>query len=502
MFSVTVAVMRIDEYRKYDGLGLAELVANGEVTPRELLDCASAQAKSVNPALNAIVRPMREQADEQLTGTLEGPFAGVPFLIKDLSQDYAGLPTASGSRSLTDLPMPEHSTVVQRWLDAGLVIFGKTNTPEFGAKGITEPTVFGPTRNPWDHSRTPGGSSGGSAAAVAAGIVPVAGANDGGGSIRIPAACCGLVGLKPGRGLVPSGPTFGEAMHGAAVQGVVSRSVRDTAAMLDVLAGGEATSGYSPARPVGTFLSRTDKDPKPLRIGMYAATSVNPAPDAQAVAAMEQAAKIVTDLGHTVELLDASPYDDTSLNREFLLAWFTYMAWEMDEVKRRTGCGDDKFERDTRIMAALGRSASGVDYLEAVEGRHKHVRALATYFDTYDLLLTPTLAELPPKIGAFELAKPLQLASELLLRSRTAGVLRYTGIVDQMIDDNISWIPYTQLANVTGRPALSLPVHWTPDGLPMGAHFTAPLGGEALLVQLAGQIERAAPWAHRYEALD
>ncbi|MCJ0894988.1 amidase [Rhodococcus sp. ARC_M5] len=494
--------MRIDEYRKYDGLGLAELVANREVTPRDLLDCALGQVKSIDPRLNSVVRVMSKQADEQLTRPLQGPFAGVPFLIKDLSQDYAGLPTSSGSRSLTDLAMPEHSTVVQRWLDAGLVIFGKTNTPEFGAKGITEPAVHGATRNPWDCSRTPGGSSGGSAAAVASGIVPVAGANDGGGSIRIPAACCGLVGLKPGRGLVPSGPTFGEPMHGAAVQGVVSRSVRDTAAMLDVLAGGEASSGYLPARPDGTFLSRVDKDPKPLRIGMYAVTSVNPSPHPQAVAAMESAAKTLTDLGHTVELLDAPPYDDKSLNREFLLAWFTYLAWEMDEVKRRTGCSDDAFERDTRIMAALGRAASGIDYLDAVEGRHVHVRALATYFETYDLLLTPTLAELPPKIGAFDLAKPLQMASDLLLRSRTAGLLRHTGIVDQMIDDNISWIPYTQLANVTGRPALSLPVHWTPEGLPMGAHFTAPLGGEALLVQLAGQIERAAPWVDRYDTLD
>lgn len=490
--------MRIDEYREYDGLGLAKLVANGEVTPRELLDCALAQTTSIDPSLNSIVRLMSEQADEQLTGTLDGPFAGVPFLIKDLSQDYAGLPTASGSRSLTNLPMPEHATVVQRWLDAGLVIFGKTNTPEFGAKGITEPTVFGPARNPWDPSRSPGGSSGGSAAAVAAGIVPVAGASDGGGSIRIPSSCCGLVGLKPGRGLVPSGPTFGEAMHGAAVQGVVSRSVRDTAAMLDVLAGGEATSGYSPARPDGSFLSRTEQDPTALKIGMYATTSVNPSPDPQAVAAMDTAATVLTELGHTVELLDAPPYDDARLNREFLLAWFTYLAYEMDEVKRRTGCGDDSFERDTRIMAALGRSASGVDYLQAVEGRHVHVRALATYFETYDLLLTPTIAELPPKIGAFDLAKPLEMASDLLLRSRTAGLLRHTGIVDQMIDDNISWIPYTQLANVTGRPALSLPLHWTPSGLPMGAHFTAPLGGEALLVQLAGQLERAVPWAHHY----
>lgn len=490
--------MRIDEYRRHDGVGLAELVADGEVTAKELVECALTQADSVDPVLNSIVRRLPEQAEEQLLGPLRGPFAGVPFLVKDLHQDVAGVPTSSGSRALADVPMAENATVVQRWLDAGLVLVGKTNTPEFGAKGITEPAAYGATRNPWDHNRTPGGSSGGSAAAVAAGIVPIAGASDGGGSIRIPASCCGLVGLKPGRGLVPSGPAFGEPMHGAAVQGVVSRSVRDTAAMLDVLAGEEPTSGFLPARPNGSFRSLMSRDPKPLRIGVYTATSVNRSPHPQAVAAAETAAKILVELGHTVEFLDSAPYDDAGLNREFLLAWFIYLAWEMDEVKRRTGCADDKFERDTRILAALGRSASGVDYLTAVEGRHRHVRALATYFETYDLLLTPTIAELPPQIGAFDLPKPLEVASDLLLRSRTAGLLRYTGLIDKLISNNIAWVPYTQLANVTGRPALSLPLHWTPEGLPMGAQFTAPLGGEGMLVQLATQLERAAPWADRY----
>ena len=227
--------MDFDEYRSYDATGLAELVADRQVTAAELLTLAKERAAAVNPRINAIVRDIPASATDQLNG----PFAGVPFLIKDIAQDYAGLPTSQGSRALMSTPVAEHATVVQRWIDAGLVIFGKTNLPEFGAKAITESVAWGPARNPWDLSRTPGGSSGGSAAAVAAGIVPCAGANDGGGSTRIPAACCGLVGLKPGRGLTPMGPATSEAMHGAAVQGVVSRTVRDTAAMLDVICGGE-----------------------------------------------------------------------------------------------------------------------------------------------------------------------------------------------------------------------------------------------------------------------
>ncbi|MFN7244888.1 MAG: amidase, partial [Dietzia cercidiphylli] len=260
--------MHIDEYRRHDALGLADSVRSGEVTAGELLEVALQQADAVNPHLNAIVQRMDDRARERVAGPLDGPFAGVPFLIKDLGQDYRGVPTSGGSRPLSRIPAAEHSTVVQRWLDSGLVIFGKTNTPEFGAKGITEPDLFGPARNPWDASRTPGGSSGGSAAAVAAGVVPVAGASDGGGSIRIPAACCGLVGLKPGRGLVPMGPSLGEAMHGAATNGVISRSVRDSAAMLDVLAGGEPSGPYVPGVPTESFLSQVGQDPGRLRIGV------------------------------------------------------------------------------------------------------------------------------------------------------------------------------------------------------------------------------------------
>lgn len=486
--------MNFDEYRAYDATGLAKLVDDGDVSAAELLTLARERAVAVNPKINAIVRDVPVPPTDGLTG----PFAGVPFLIKDLAQDYAGLPTSAGSRALMSVPATEHATVVQRWIDAGLVIFGKTNTPEFGAKGITEPVAWGPARNPWAPDRTPGGSSGGSAAAVAAGIVPCAGANDGGGSIRIPAACCGLVGLKPGRGLTPSGPSVGESMHGAAVHGVVSRTVRDTAAMLDVLAGGEPWGPYLPGTTPGpSFAACVHQPPGPLRIGVRVPSAITPRPHREAVAAVETTMRVLTELGHHVEELQEAPFDDAELARDFLLTWFAYAAWELAEAKRVSGAGDESFERETLVMAALGRATSSVDYIAAVQRRHEHTRRLTVFFDSHDLLLTPTLASVPPRIGEFDLPVALQRASDLLLKTRTAGLLRFTSIVDDMVNKNLGWIPYTQLANLTGRPAISLPLHWTDEGLPLGVQFVAPLAGEALLIGLAAQLEQALPWAGR-----
>jgi Asp-tRNA(Asn)/Glu-tRNA(Gln) amidotransferase A subunit family amidase len=485
--------VNFDEYRTYDATGLAKLVADKDVTSAELLALAQERAAAVNPRINAIVRDVPASPSDDLSG----PFAGVPFLIKDLGQDYAGLPTSSGSRALMSTPVAENATVVARWIDAGLVIFGKTNTPEFGAKGITEPQAWGPARNPWDLTRTPGGSSGGSAAAVAGGIVPCAGASDGGGSIRIPAGCCGLVGLKPGRGLTAMGPAVGESMHGAAVNGVVSRTVRDTAAMLDVISGGEPFGPYVPGLPPSPFASCVGKDLGKLRIGVRVPSAINPTPDPEAFAAVESAVQVLTDLGHHVEELPQAPFDDAALARQFLLTWFVYIAWEIDEAKRLTGAGDESFERDSLIIAALGRATSGVDYVAAVQARHQHTRRLSTFFESYDLLLTPTLATPPPRIGQFDLPMALQRAADVLLKTRTTRILSYTKIVDDMVDKNLGWVPYTQLANLTGRPAISMPLHWTADGLPLGVQFVGPLAGESLLLRLAAQLEQALPWAQR-----
>ncbi|HEY8584928.1 MAG TPA: amidase [Capillimicrobium sp.] len=487
------------DYARHDGLGLAEIVARREASPAELLAAARARADEVDPQLNAIVRRMDAEADARVAApdALHGPFAGVPFLLKDLHQDYAGVPTSNGSRALAALPAERHATIVQRWLDAGVVVFGKTNTPEFGAKGITEPELWGPARNPWDRSRTPGGSSGGAAAAVAAGIVPVAAASDGGGSIRIPAACCGLFGLKPGRGLVPAGPESGEALLGIATSGVISRSVRDTAAMLDVLAGPEPSSPYAPAMPATPFAGEVGRDPGRLRIGLRVPSAITPEPHPEARAAAESAAALLADLGHEVDVLDAAPFDDEALAKDFLTEWFAHLAWQVRETKRRSGAGDAGFEQDTLILAALGRATSAVTYCDAIERRHDHVSRLAAFHETYDLLLTPTLATPPPRIGEFDLPPALRRASDVILRTRTTRILPVVGLIDDLVAKNLGWVPYTQLANLTGRPAMSVPLHWTADGLPLGVQLVARLGGEGLLLRLAAQLEQARPWADR-----
>jgi amidase len=484
------------DYTDTDGLGLAELVRAGEVTAVELLEHAQARADALDPRINAFALRLDELASRRVLEELSGPFAGVPFLLKDLHQDLAGVPTSAGSRSMAGRPAARTSTIVQRWLDAGLVVFGKTTTPEFGAKGTTEDSLFGPTRNPWDLSRTPGGSSGGAAAAVAARILPVAAASDGGGSIRIPAACTGLVGLKPGRGLVPSGPGDSEPLNGLATSGVVSRTVRDTAAMLDVIAGPDAVSAYAGALPDRPLLSALDEAPPRLRIGFTVRSAIRPTPHPEAIRAVERAAALLTELGHEVEEVPP-PHDDAQLGRDFMAIWCVHQAIEMDRIKRATGCGDDAFEQDTKVLAALGRAIGGVELQAADERRREHIAALAGLHETHDLLLTPTLGEPPIRIGALALPAPQRLVAEALLRSRTTRLLKLGGVVDQIVEKNLAWVPYTQLANVTGRPAISLPLHRTPDGLPMGVQLVGRLRSEELLLRLARQLEQHVPWAEQ-----
>lgn len=486
--------MRIDEYLAHDAVGLAGLVRAGEVTAAELLDLARQRTDAVNPRLNAVVVRMDPEAERRVGEPLTGAFAGVPFLVKDLGQEYAGRPSSAGNRALARIPADRHATVVQRWLDAGLVIFGRTNTPEFGAKGVTEPHLFGPARNPWNPGHTPGGSSGGSASAVAAGIVPVAGASDGGGSIRIPAACCGLFGLKPSRGLVPSGPLASESLHGLATDGVISRTVRDTAAMLDVLAGPDPMSAVAAGIPDGGFLAAVGRPPGRLRIALQTSSSLTPTPDPAAVEAVEQAAARLTALGHEVEPVTPF-YDDEALAKHFLTIWFVNLAFVVDQVKRLTGCGNEGFELDTLMVAALGRSFSGTAHQEAIEARHGYIAALAGLFERYDLLLTPTLARPPLRIGELDTPPALVAGAKALLATRTTRLLPHLGMVDDLVQKNLGWVPFTQLANLTGRPAMSVPLYRSPAGLPLGVQLVAPLGADALLLQLAGQLEQAHPWA-------
>ncbi|OBH38417.1 amidase [Mycobacterium sp. E342] len=492
--------MQLDEYLSLDATALAELVERKQVTASELLALARQRADAVNPRLNAIVRHLGEVADRRAADpALSGPFAGVPFVIKDLAQEYRGFPTASGSRSLANDVADRHALVTQRFLDAGLVIFAMTNTPEFGAKGVTESDYWGPARNPWNTQHTPGGSSGGSGAAVAAGIVPAAGANDGGGSIRIPAACNGLVGLKFSRGLSPYGPQTGEPMFGMVTQGVVSRTVRDSAALCDAIVGRDPCAAYEVAVPRGAFADHVKRRPGTLRIGYSWSSAINPHPDPEAVAAVERAVSLLSDLGHRVEEV-RPPYDDAALARDFLTIWFAQLYQHVADARQRTGAGDRDFEADTLAVSELARSTGVLAPIFALENRNSHIRSLASFHETFDFLLTPTLATPPLRVGATATPRPLQQVARIASKLRAGKLMALSGILDQLVQQSLGWVPYTQLANITGRPAISVPLHWTDDGLPLGVQFVGRLGADGDLLQLAAQLEEAAPWAHRYPA--
>ena len=492
--------MHLDEYLSLDATALAELVGRKQVTAAELLALARQRADAVNPRLNAIIRRLDEVADRQAADPqLRGAFAGVPFLIKDLDQEYRGFPTSSGSRSLANDVADRHALITQRFLDAGLVIFGKTNTPEFGAKGVTEPEYWGAARNPWNPQRTPGGSSGGSAAAVAAGIVPAAGANDGGGSIRIPAACNGLVGLKPSRGLAPYGPQTGEPMFGMAVQGVVSRTVRDSAGLYDAIIGPNPRAGYQVRLPDGPFTDHIRRPPGTLRIGYSTSSAINPSPHREAVAAVDGAAQLLTDSGHQVEEVKP-PYDDGALARDFLTIWFASLYRHVADIKARIGARDSDFEADTLGMCELARSAGVLAPMQALDNINNYIQSLGTFHESYDYFLTPTLATPPLAVGATATSPRLQAAARLLSKLRAGKLLALSGILDQLIQECLGWVPYTQLANLTGRPAISVPLHWTDDGLPLGVQFVGRLGADGDLLQLAAQLEEARPWAQRHPA--
>nr|WP_249361870.1 amidase family protein [Gordonia araii] len=483
----------------YDATGLAELVASKQVTAKELLELARKRASQVNGKLNAIVIDIDKEADEQVDGELTGPFAGVPFLVKDLGQEYRGYPTTAGSQSLRNDVATENALITDRFLAAGLVVFGKTATPELGSKGITESALWGPCRNPWDTSRTPGGSSGGSAAAVAAGVVPAAGANDGGGSIRIPAGCNGLVGLKPSRGLAPYGPQTGELMFGMAVDGVVSRSVRDNAGLFDAIVGRNRLADYQAALPTRKFAEAIKKKPRKLKIGFSAHSAITGRAEPEAVKAMAATAQLLTDLGHQVEEVKP-PYDDKALAETFLTIWFAQLEGQIADIKKRTGAKDGDFEPDTLAVAEIGRANGVAALMQALRRTTEYTHAMERFYADHDFYLTPTMARPPIKVGELDTPAPLQVAARVVHRVRAGKALVLSGVIDQMIEDNIGWVPYTQLANLTGRPAITVPTYWTDNGLPLGVQFNGTLGADAALLQLAAQLEEAQPWIDRFPA--
>ena len=490
--------MNFDEYRQMDGVALAQAVANKEVTASELLEIAIARAEEVNPELNGLIIPLYEQARDVAKNPVAGSLSGVPMLSKDFYQEMAGAPHYMGSKGLKRINniAQSDSELVKRWRQAGLVIFGRTNTPEFAAKGITEPEAWGATRNPWNTDHTPGGSSGGSAAMVAAGVVPFAGANDGGGSIRIPAACCGLFGLKPGRGRVPWGPNMQEAMHGMAINHVVTRSVRDSAAVLDATHGDELGSLVKIATPQNSYLEAIEQKTPTLRIAYSTRSPIGSEVDQEAIKAVEKTVKLLTDLGHHVE--EAEPnIDGEQMMLEWLRMWFVNCALTANEVRKLGANRGSDMEIDTQVMAAVGSGMKSMDYVRGYYEVQKYGYQWDLFMQKYDFWLTPSLGMAPAKIGAMATPAIEKLGAKLALGLKAGSIIRHTGMLERVARENLKYTPFTQLANVIGVPGMSVPLHWCDNGLPLGVQFVGAHGDEAKLLNLAAQLEEAQPWFHR-----
>jgi len=470
--------MTMDEIAFLDATAQAELVRSGEVSSGELVNGAIERIEERNPALNAVIHPLFEQALEAAMAPAPGPFSGVPFLVKDLAAEVQGAPLTDGSGFAAGRYVsPADSELVRRFKAAGLVILGKTNTSEFGLLPTTEPEHFGPTHNPWDTNRGPGGSSGGSAAAVASGMVPAGHASDGGGSIRIPASCCGLVGLKPTRGRNSLAPGMGDIAGGIIHEHVVTRSVRDSAAILDATAGSIPGDPYYPPRPELAFADQVGRDPGCLRIGLGTKPLNKAIAHPECISAAQSAAALCEELGHGVE--EATPsVDSGALFRSFGQVMTGYLGWNIAAWERRTGHPplEEDFEAATWRMYQHSLAQSGGDYLLAWQDLQKSCRDFAGFFTEYDIWLTPTLAQPPVPLGYFDYTHETR-------KQYIAHLGDFTG--------------FTLIANATGQPAISLPLYWTDSGLPVGVQLTGRYGDEATLIRMAAQLEQARPWSHR-----
>ncbi|HEY5816519.1 MAG TPA: amidase [Solirubrobacterales bacterium] len=475
-----------DDLSRLDATAQAQLVRDGEATPAELAEAAIARVEAANGELNAVIHPLFEEGLEAARGELpDGPFKGVPFLLKDLGAAFAGQPLHLGMRYLKerDFRAPVDTYLAQRFREAGLVTIGKTNTPELGILPTTEPRAHGPSRNPWSLEHSTGGSSGGSAAAVAGGMVPMAHANDGGGSIRIPASNCGLVGLKPSRQRISEGPLAGDFMSGLSAELCVSRSVRDTAALLEAVHGPAPGDPYVAPPPVRPYTEEVGADPGKLRIALWTETVIEQDADPEVVAAARAAARELEGCGHTVEEADMSMLAGLDMVEPFLVRWAAGQAQALDQLGIVGGqpIGPDDVEPLTWALAEIGRSRNSGEYLAAV-GQHQALgRMIAGIHESgFDLLLTPTMGEPPPPLGSFDDSGPDPMAA--FERAFLSGC-------------------FTAAFNATGQPAISLPLHWSEAGLPIGVQLVAPLGREDVLLRVASQLEQAVPWADRVPTL-
>ena len=483
----------MDELIGYDAIGLSELIRKGEITPAELVETTIHRIEQLNPKLNAVIYKMYDQArtaaatcssDATAAKTSDSGFCGVPFLLKDLIAELQGAPLSEGSRAVQGNISKLDSELVKRHKASGLILVGKTNTPEFGVLPTTEPSLHGPTLNPWDPSLTPGGSSGGSAAAVAAGLVPMAHGNDGGGSIRIPASCCGLFGLKPTRGRNPLGPLFGDLGGGIVCEHAVTRTVRDSAALLNATSGPDLGDPYYAPPMERPFLKEVQRDAGRLKIGLLTSvpegwneeTALHP----DCKAAVKDAAQLCQDLGHTVEEVSAVQLSQPDLPQTFVLIFSCFVGhvvayWERELGKK---IRQDELEPSTWALYQDSLKTTGAAYLVAQEELQRFSRKIASWYHTgnYDVLLSPTMRIPPTKIGSFQ--------------SSPDDPMKWIRIA-------LSFVAFTRTQNITGQPAMSVPLYWNEDNIPIGVQFAGRFGGEATLFRLAAQLEQARPWADK-----
>jgi amidase len=468
--------MAFREYGNFDAVGLAELVRNKQVRPEELLDEAIARTAKVDPEINAVVVKHYDYAERQIErGLPDGPFTGVPFLLKDLEL-LEGTRTTSGASVYKDNVADHTGTLAQRFLKAGVTIFGKSSSPEFGLMPTTEPRLFGPTRNPWNLAHSSGGSSGGAAAAVAARIVPVAHASDGGGSIRIPASASGVFGLKPTRARNPIGPDRGEGWAGFSCGHVVSMSVRDSAAILDAIHGAEPSSPYVAPPPKRPFAEEVGRDPGRLRIAFTDKSPYGETIDPEIAAATREVAALLAGLGHDVEERTPQLAADPAAVMSTIIGANTALNVRLAEHRFGRAMTHEDFEVLTLATAHNGQKATAADYVAAQQSAFQISRGLAAFFQTCDVFLCPTLCSPPLRIGELD-----TMSQDL---SQIAPTLR-------------RYMPATSMFNMSGQPSMSVPLAWNAAGLPLGMMFSARFGDEAGLFRLAAQLEQARPWKHK-----
>ena len=483
------------DYKQYDGLGLAELIRKREVKVEEVQKMAIQEIEQKNPMLNAVIHKMYDQLEIEEPIEFTRIFTGVPILTKNISQEVKGHPMSEGSKVLAGVIADHDSEFVRQLRKTGVSILGHTNVPEFALMGITEPAYYGPTRNPWNTDHTPGGSSGGSAAAVASGMVPIAGANDGGGSIRIPGAFCSLFGLKPTRGRTPIGPIRGRAWQGASVDHILSRSVRDSAAMLDQYRSDRVNAFIAPSFH-GSYLTASQTHiSSPLKIAFTTDSSIGSTVHNECKQAVLQTVKLLENMGHRIIEKEA-PIDGKRLANSYMMMYFAEVASTLTALENVIGrkVRFSDVEPATWILSLLGKAVSAEEFLTSLKYWDKVAIQMENFHDDYDLYITPTTAYPPSRIGELDQTQFEKILIRTVGGFGLGGILKKSGFVDQLAHKSLMRTPFTQLANLTGQPAMTLPMHITNDGLPCGVQVMAKRGREDLLLQLAGQLEQTDSW--------